>query len=62
MLERFDMSLIERMRTRRAAAKKRSAHTSEELKAIAKAFGPGSDLALRSIQRDTGYKVTVIRK
>jgi hypothetical protein len=33
-------------------------HTSAELKRIREVFGPGADIALQSIYKRTGYKVT----
>lgn len=63
VLERLDMVLLDRTRSIKKVAaqskKKRATHTSEELRAIEKAFGPGADVALKSIQRSIGYKVTV---
>lgn len=62
-LDILDASLIDRLRTRKPRdPKQRATHTSEELQAIAKAFGPGADVALRSIQRSSGYKVTVNKR
>lgn len=37
-------------------------HTSAELRKIREDFGPGADIALRSIYKSSGYKVTSHRK
>lgn len=43
--------------------KKRSPrHTVEELALIRETFGPGSDIALNSIRKQSGYKVVVVPK
>ena len=43
-------------------AKPRATHTARELQDIRETFGPGSDVALRSIQKDTGFKITVVKR
>lgn len=36
-----------------------STYTREEMKRIESKFGPGSGVGIRSIQRTTGYKLTI---